>query len=296
MKLLRAATLTVSDPKASAARYQKWFDYEVVEEGQVDGALAESWGAPGAAGRPFVTLRPASGAEVFIRFIEGPVPADYLPLRTYGWAAIEICVSDTWAVNTRLEASPFEIIGPPKELEGLPTILPMQVRGPDHEIVFLTQIRGDPPEYDLPRAGSLIDKLFILVLACSDLAGSMRWFEEKMGLLGGRSLDLVYSVINQAFGFPADRKHLLSTMTHERDMFLELDQYPAETTVRPTAPGDLPPGIALVSFLHPDLAALPGPWLKPPAPQHGPIYAGRLAGTMAAPDGTLVEVVQAGSL
>ena len=294
MKLLRAATLTVSDPKASAARYRQWFDYEVVEEGRVEAALAESWGAPGAAGRAFVTLRPASGAEVFIRFIEGPVPTYYLPLRTYGWAAIEICVSDTWAVNARLEASPFEIIGPPKELEGLPTILPMQVRGPDQEIVFLTQIRGDPPEYDLPRAASLIDKLFILVLACSDLAGSMAWFEEKIGLLGGRSLDLVYSVINQAFGFPADRKHLLSTMTHERDMFLELDQYPAETSVRPAAPGDLPPGISLVSLLHPDLAGLPGPWLTPPAARSGPIYGGRIAGTMAAPDGTRVEIVQAG--
>jgi catechol 2,3-dioxygenase-like lactoylglutathione lyase family enzyme len=294
MKLLRAATLSVADPEAAAARYEAWLDYAVVERGVVSEDLAASWNAPASAGRAYVTLRPASGADVFLRFVHAEVPHGYRPLRTHGWAAIEICVQDVLAVNERMLRSPFAVIGPPKALEGLPTIFPMQVRGPDDEIVFLTQINGDLPEYDLPRAASLIDKLFILVLACSDLAASTRWFEDHVGLVGGRTMDIVYSVINGAFGFEADRTHPLLTMTHERDVFLELDQYPAEATPRPVIAGALPPGVAIATFLHPDLDGLPGPWITPPRPREGPLYAGRRAATLLAPDGVLVEIVEAG--
>lgn len=293
MKLLRAATLTTKDAAASAQRYVHWLDYRVVEQGAVPAELAASWGAPASAGRAYAVLQPASGAEVFIRFVEGDVPADYAPLRTYGWAAIEICVQDTLAVNARMEASPFEIIGPPKQLDGLPAIFPMQVRGPDDEIVYLTQIRSDLPDYDLPRAASLIDKLFILVMACSDMGASMRWFDQTLGIKAGREMEIVYSMINKAFGMADDAKHRLATGIHERDCFLEFDQYPANATVRPGAADALPPGIAMTSLLHPAFDAIAGHWIRPPAAQDGPIYGGRRAGVLRAPDGTLVEVIEA---
>jgi catechol 2,3-dioxygenase-like lactoylglutathione lyase family enzyme len=293
MKLLRAATLTVPDCKAAAARYARWFDYAIVDSGLVPDDLAASWGAPASAGREYVVARPASGAEVFLRFVDGDPAPDYRPLRTFGWAAIEICVQDVLAVNARMAESPFEIIGPPKKLEGLPTIFPMQVKGPDQEIVFLTEINGDPPDQVLPRAASLIDKLFILVLACSDLRASTRWFAEHLRLDPGRELDLVYSVINGAFDLPPDTQHTLLTMTHDRDVFLELDQYPDQTTPRAASPGALAPGIAMATFIHPDLAAAPGPWIAPPVVREGPLYGGRRAACMRAPDGTLVEVVEA---
>ncbi|MCA3734847.1 MAG: hypothetical protein INE97_05825 [Phenylobacterium sp.] len=292
MELLRAATLTVADPEATAARYVEWLDYSIVERGPVSLDLAAAWGCPASAGRASVVCRPASAAEVFLRFIEGATPADYKPLRTFGWAAIEICTQDTHAVNARMEGSPFQIIGPPKELDGLPSIFPMQVKGPDQEIVYLTQIRDNLPAYDLPRAASLIDKLFIIVLACSDLQASLGWFETELKLSAGRSMDLVYSMINAAFDLPADTKHALATMMHGRDCFLELDQYPDETTARPTELGALPPGIAITTFRHPDFNALRG-WISPPVVRNGAVYGGRRAGTLRAPDGALVEIVEA---
>ena len=293
MRLLRAATLTTPDCDAAAALYARWLDYAIVDSGLVPDDLAASWGAPASAGRRFVVTRPASGVEVFLRFVEGDAAPDYHPLRTFGWAAIELCVEDVLAVNARITRSPFEIIGPPKKLEGLPTIFPMQVKGPDQEIVFLTEINGDPPDQVLPRAASLIDKLFILVLACSDLRASTRWFAEHLQLEAGRELDLVYSVINGAFDLPADTQHTLLTMTHDRDVFLELDQYPAQTTPRAGPAGALPPGIAVASFLHPAFDEARGPWITPPIPRTGPLYDGRRSGCMRAPDGTLVEIVEA---
>lgn len=292
MKLLRAATLTVADPDATAARYVEWLDYAVIESGAVPADLAASWGAPGSAGRRYVVCAPASGADVYLRFVQGDPPADYRPLRTYGWAAIEICVQDVLATNERMLKSPFEIIGPPREIEGLPAIYPMQVKGPDQEIVYLTQIRTDLPAYDLPRAGAPIDKLFILVLACSDLKASIAWFVEHVKLELGREMDIVYTMLANAFGTPMDELHTIATVIHGRDVFLEFDQYPPAATPRPTRAGELPPGVALCTLKHPDFDSVSGDWIVPPTRRDGPIYGGGRVGTLRAPDGTLIEIVE----
>jgi catechol 2,3-dioxygenase-like lactoylglutathione lyase family enzyme len=291
VNLLRAATLTVADPEATAARYVEWLDYGVVERGVIDADLATAWGTPASAGRPFVVCRPASGQDVFLRFIQGNPPADYRPLRTYGWAALEICVADTLAVAERMARSPFEIIGPPRELDGMPEIFPMQVRGPDQEIVYLTQIRGQTPGNRLPTAQSLIDRLFILVLACSDLAAARRWFAEDLKLAVGPPISLRYTMISKAFGLDMETKHVIATAGHDIDTFLEFDQYPDETTSRPRELGALPPGIAMVTLEHPDLDSISAPWLSAPKPRGGALYDGRRHGVTSGSDGTLIELL-----
>ncbi len=292
MNLLRAATLTVADPEATAARYAEWLDYRIVERGVIGPDLAETWQAPAVAGRPFLTCRPASGQDVFLRFVQGDPPPDYRPLRTFGWAALEICVADTLAVADRMARSPFEIIGPPRELDGMPEIFPMQVKGPDDEIVYLTEIRAQQPGARLPRAKSLIDRLFILVLACSDLEAARRWLAEALGLAVGPPISLRYTMISKAFGLDADTKHTIATAGHDIDTFLELDQYPADATARPREPGGLPPGVALVTLDHPDLESVSAPWTSPPAPRDDAICAGRRTGVVRGPDGSLIELVQ----
>jgi catechol 2,3-dioxygenase-like lactoylglutathione lyase family enzyme len=291
VNLLRGATLTVRDVEASAARYRDWMDYAVVERGVVDPDLAASWAAPAAAGRAFAVCRPASGAEVFIRFVQADPPADYRPLRTFGWSAMEICVSDTLAVERRLRASPFEVIGPPRALDGMPEIFPMQVRGPDGEIVYLTQIRGQPAGTRLPVAQSLIDRLFIMVLASSDLERTRRWFAEGLGLVAHGEVSLRYTMLSKAFDLPADTRHRIATGGHGIDTFLEFDQYPAAATARPGAPDQLPPGVAMVTLDHPGLESLSVDWLSPPQVRPGALYGGRRQGVVRCPDGALIELV-----
>jgi catechol 2,3-dioxygenase-like lactoylglutathione lyase family enzyme len=293
VNLLRAATLTVADPEATAARYVEWLDYSVVERGVIDADLAVSWGTPASAGRAFVVSRPASGQDVFLRFVQGDPPADYRPLRTYGWAALEICVADTLAVAERMARSPFEIIGPPRELDGMPEIFPMQVRGPDDEIVYLTQIRGQTPGNRLPVAQSLIDRLFILVLAGSDLTATRRWFAEDLKLAVGPEIALRYTMISKAFGLDPETKHVIATAGHDIDTFLEFDQYPKEATARPCEPGALPPGIAMVTLEHPDLESVCAPWLSAPRARPGAVYGGRRQGVLSGPDETLIELLGA---
>ena len=297
MRLMRAATLTVSDLGHSKSLYCDWLDYSCIENGIIDDELAASWGTPKTAGQPYAVLQPASGADVFIRLIEQPAIAEYKALRSYGWAAIEICNQNTLKVNARMERSPFKIIGPPKELDGMPAIFPMQVKGPDKEIVYLTEIRDDLEAYDLPRAESLIDKLFILVMACSDMEASGAWLEKHLLIEKGRSMEIIYSMINKAFDLPADTKHALATLKHERDVFLEIDEYPKGATIRKTHNGMLPPCAAIGSFIHPEFDKLmevnKGHWISLPKARNGAIYKGKRAGTLRDPDGTLIEMIEA---
>ncbi|CAM3816223.1 hypothetical protein [Litorimonas haliclonae] len=297
MKIMHAATLVVTDLKRSCELYTEWLEYSVIEKGEIPSDLAESWGTPKTAGRPFAVLQPASGAEVFLRFIEQPAVPEYKALSTYGWNAVEICTQDTPKVAERMEKSPFEIIGPPAEIAGLPTIFPMQVKGPDEEIVYLTQIRGDLPNYNLPRAGSFIDKLFILVMGCSDFRNSKDWLVNHLDLSAGRDMSIDYTMINKAFGLPEGTQHEIATLIHEKDVFLEVDQYPEQATQRPRHKGMLPPCAAIGTFLHPDFDRIDdlnkNNWITPPIKRSGPFYNNKRSGTLAAPDGTLIEIVEA---
>jgi len=294
VNLLRAATLVVRDPETTAQAYADWLSYSVVERGVVSEELAGSWDAPAASGRPFLMCQPASGADVFLRFVEGDPPADYQPLRTFGWAALELCVKDTLTVAARLAASPFEIIGPPRALDGMPEIFPMQVRGPDDEIVYLTQIRAQPAGVRLQQAESLIDRLFILVLACADLSATRRWFSEALGLVAHPEIAIRYTMLSKAFGLDPDTKHCIATGGHEIDTFLEFDQYPDQATHRRAAVGALPPGIAMATLAHPNLDAVCADWVSAPSPFQGRLYQGRRKGVVRTPDGSLVELVDLG--
>lgn len=295
MHLIRAATITVASLGAAKA-YSDWLDYEIVEDGKVSKSLADSWQAPNNAGAPYCVLRPASGEPVYIRMIEQPVVPDYKPLRSYGWAALEICTQDTDKVNSRMEQGPFAIIGPPKLLDGMPAIYPMQVKGADQEIVYLTQIKDDMPEYDLPRAKSLIDRLFILVMACPDIEAEGAWLEKHLKLSKGRTMAINYTMINKAFGLPDGTQHKLATLKHGRDVFLEIDEYPDTTIQRPSHEGFLPPCAAIGSLIHPEFSDLEAinkkHWVSEPVQRDSIIYNGKRAGVLRSPGGTLFEIIE----
>jgi catechol 2,3-dioxygenase-like lactoylglutathione lyase family enzyme len=293
MNLLRAATLVTPDVAAACDRYAQWFDYQIVETGITSENLANSWGTPASSGKPYGVVQPASGAEIYLRFIQGDVVPSYEPLRTYGWAAIEICNQDVLKINERMLKSPFEIVGPPKAIEGLPTIFPMQVKGPDKEIVYLTEIKNLAPDSGLPKPKSLVDHLFIMVLACSDMAASGRWFCSHLGLTYGDPMNLVYSMINNAFDLPADTEHLLAMGGFDGDVFIEFDQYPTASGPRPRLPGQLPPGIALCTLRHANLDSVTAPFIAPPTIRDGVIYKGRRTACIEGPDGALMEIVEA---
>lgn len=294
MTLLKCATHVVDSVAATCARYERWMDFSVVEQGHVPSDLAAAWHCPASAGRAYAVLLPASGEQVFLRFIEGdPVP-EYRPIRTYGWAAIELCVTDVEVVHTRMRESPFEVIGPPRMLDGFTTIKPMQVRGADAEVVYLTEFSGHDPALALPKPVSLIDRPFIIVHASRDLASGRHWLGDVLGLAVTDPVSIRYTMIERAFGLTAgDRTAIATAGWPGGETFLEFDQYPQQASDRPRHAGALPPGVAVVTMLHPEIARIDGHWLSPPHPREGAIYGGRLTGVLQTPDLALLEVIDA---
>jgi hypothetical protein len=293
MNPIRAATWGVEGLDAAVERCKACWDYRVVEAGAVTAVQARAWAAPASAGRRRALLQPASGAPVFLQLVEAPRVAGYLPLRSPGWAALELCVQDVHAVHERLQGGPFEIIGPPQPISSLPEIHPMQVQGPDGEIVYLTEIKRGGPGSGLPTPAAPIDTLFIVVLACTDMAACAAWFAQQLPLVPDVPVAIPYRMLNRAFGLPAGTPHRLCTARMHGEIFLELDQLPPQATPRPGLPGELPPGLALVTLEVPDLDAVPGPWLSLPQPREGALYGGRRAGTLRGPEGWLLDLVQA---
>lgn len=291
MTILAGATHVVTDLDAAVARYADWLDYRVVEQGPLDAALAAAWGSPASAGKPSATLQPASGADTFLRLVEGdPVP-DYRPLRTFGWAATEICVQDVAAVHARMLQSPFEVIGPPKPLDGFEMVIPMQVEGPDREIVYLTQMPEDGTAMGLPVPAGFIDRPFIMVLASADIAATLVWARDVLGLEVSDPVAIRYTMLIRSFALPDDEKTLIATAGQPGDTVLEFDQYPAAAVPRPCHAGALPPGVAVVTIRHPDIDRLAGHWVSPPVRRDGALYGGRRCGVLRSPDGALLEVI-----
>ncbi|OYY90909.1 MAG: hypothetical protein B7Y45_05675 [Sphingomonas sp. 28-66-16] len=283
---------TVPDVEASLGDYRDRLGLSVVEQGALPADLAASWGCPANAGAPFATLAPTSGAPCYLRLVQQPLDPGFVPTRTYGWAAFEITVQDVFAWPDKLAGSGFDIIGPPKEIPGLPYFVAMQMLGRGREMIYLNEVRENTPTSDLPPAQSPVDHLFIVILASPDRAATMAWYSQRLGLDEGGAYTIPYTMINKAFGLPDPHMTSLSMAQKGRMPIVEIDDYPDVATVRARSAGMLPPGNAMVTLAvdsldRPDLALI-----APPAPRVGPFYAGRRASTTIGPAGELLELVE----
>lgn len=295
MNPLRAITVSAPNFDFALAVWREHLDYELRERAPVPAALARAWGAPACAGRNSALLAPQSGAAVFVRLIEAPETPGYQPLRSFGWAALELCVANVDALHARLCDSPLEVIGAPADPAFSREIRPMQALGPCREPLFLTETHGDAADYDLPRAACQVDRAFIAVLGSADLPRALRFYRDVLGFRSTAPQPIVYSSLNKSFALATGTQHLICTLCNGRDVFLELDQYPPAATQRPRTAGELPPGAAVVSIAVPSLA-IPG--LRPiadPAAHAGALYGGRRSLCCPGPDGELLELIETGA-
>ena len=286
---------TLADLDAGLRAYHQVLGLDLIETGELGAALAASWGCPSNAGARYAALRPTSGEPCWLRLVEQRGHPGFVPTTSYGWAAFELTVQDVWQWTDALPGELFTVVGPPKVLENMePAFIPMQALGPGGEMIYLNQVLRDMPDSDLPRARSPVDRIFIVVLAARDREASIAWYRDALGLERGSDYTLPYSMINNAFGLPADTLTTITVVGYGRMPIVEVDDYPDATTERPRPPGMLPPGNALVSLAVDDLARCDIRWITPPAMHEGAIYEGRRAGTTRGPAGELVELIETG--
>lgn len=284
----RIAGVTVTTPDLDAALddYRDRLGLCLVERGEIAPELAASWGTPATARSAFATLKPASGAPCLVRLVEQPVPQDFVPVRSYGWAAYELTVQDVFGWPAKLVDSGFDIVGPPRAIPGLPYFVAMQMTGRGREMIYLNEVACDTPTSDLPRAACPVDHAFIVILATPDADATCAWYRDRLQLdIGGR-YDIEYTMINKAFDLPPTHLTTLAMMQKGRLPIVEVDSYPASATVRPGPADRLPAGNALVSLAVDDLDALDLPLIAPPL-----LIEGRRTATMRGPAGELIELI-----
>ncbi len=285
---------TVPDVEASLCDYCDRLGLSVVEHGTLSADLAASWGSSANAAAPFATLAPTSGAPCYLRLVQQPLDGGFVPTRTYGWAAFEITVQDVFGWPAKLAGSGFDIIGPPKEIPGLPYFVAMQMLGRGREMIYLNEVRENTPTSDLPPANSPVDHLFIVILATPNRAATMAWYAQHLGLEEGGGYTIPYSMINKAFGLPDDHLTSLSMAQKGRMPIVEIDDYPGIATVRTKGEGMLPPGNAMVTLAVKSLDRAGLDFITPPVERDGPFYAGRRAATAVGSAGELIELVEIG--
>lgn len=297
LPLGRLVTLTITVPDLSVAvdAYRTHLGYRLIETGYVPTVLAQSWAAPKSADSRYAILAAANGGDVSLRFVEGPVPEKYVPLRTFGWAAAELVVDGVDALAARLRVSPFEIVAPPADLAfGGGALRAMSVRGPASEILILTEICEAVGGFDLPTAEGAVGRPFIAILGAEDLDKARDFYRDKFLAPTSETFETPIRPLNNSFGLNEDERHPMTTVTVPDRSYIEIDQYPDMAAKRRGEPGYLLPGIALVTFEGRSLNDLPLYWLGEPMMLDLPPYKGRRQVTFYGGAGEMIELIEVG--
>ena len=291
---IMGGVVATPDLEASLADYHGRLGLPVIERGAVSEALADSWGVPSLQGAPMGILQPSSGAPCFLRLIEQPLPADFVPTTTFGWGSYEMTVQDAFGWPAKLKDSGFRIIGEPKEIPSMPYFVAMQMLGRGGEMIYLNETRMNTPTNDLPPAHSPVDHMFIVILAAPDRTATVAWYRDKLGFDEGDTYTIEYTMINAAFGLPSGTTSSLTMVQKGRLPIVEVDDYPPHAQPRVAPAGCLPPGNALVSLAVDNLDLIDLPFIVSPQVLEGPVYGGRRSATIIGPAGEYLELIEIG--
>ena len=304
LQRFRIATISAAHLGRVEQDYGRYLDYRVRERGRVTAALAQSWGAPRVAGRPYVLMSSDAAPDVYIRAVRSPDTPQYRPLTTWGWNAIEIVVDDTDGTYRRFApggptaGNPFKVIGEPANLSGYPSIRAFQVEGRSREVLYLTSETGDRAKSPLPPPNGPIGRVFIMVVAGPDVDAMVEWYASTFNLLKNPVRQRPVGVLQRAQGLPPDRALPLTTMRlAQQGNLLELDGYSEVGQARAVRRGELPPGVAITtmsvrSLDEINLDRTHTQFIAPPRVQSGLAYGGRRSATLRGAAGELVELIE----
>jgi catechol 2,3-dioxygenase-like lactoylglutathione lyase family enzyme len=290
---ISTVTITAPDLPAAVAAYQRYLGYRVVDDGALGREMARAWGRPQMAGQRAVLLEPESGVETYLRFVQGPAYVEHEPLSCVGWNAAELIVEDVDALADELANSPFRIIGRPADLSFSDQIRAMQVVGPAREVLYLTQIKQKKlAAFDTPVATSFVDRVFIVILGGASLDALQDYYHAQFGIPRATAMPSVVSVLSAQYGLPRDYQHAIAAIPLSGQCYIEADQMPPAAASRPCVPGQLPPGVAMVSF---EIDRLPERLSSTLGPAHRAAslpYAGRRSQVCVGAAGELIELIE----
>ena len=292
MVISRIKFVTIGAPSVDAVErwYTTWLGHRVVEKSTVSAEMANSWGTPAAAGRPFVLLQPATGEDVLIRAVEVEPIDGYKAMTTWGWNSFEIIVNDPDDLHERMKTSPFRHIGGPANLGGgTSSIRAVQYVGPAEEVLYFNSETGDRSESALPDPGEDVGRTNIVILASGSVDDTMAFYSAAFSMPKGFSFPTPVDIIAKAQGLPDDHSFTMGIgWLRERGNAIEFDGYPEGTGPRPRANGHLPQGNAMVTFNVDSLDAVNVNFVSVPITEYG----GKRSAVFTGPAGEMVELIE----
>lgn len=293
LKAIQAVTFSVTDFDASKKAFETFLDYEAIEAGTISGEQAAFWHADNCKGRRYALLQPASGEEVYFRLVEAPVTEGYKPLCSYGWNAAELHVQDVYALAERLADSGFTLVGGPRDLLNNNALIALQMRGPSNEMIYLTQMNHEGMKKVYGTALSPVGRIFIAVQGAKDLEQSIAYYEQVAVRTTSRK-NFNIRVLAKAHGLDElEAKFNISSAVLEQPFRIEIDDYPESAVDRFILPGELPPGMAMVSILVDSTG--PQQWPVELDWRDGPEslpYSGRRIALTRGPAGEWIELIE----
>ncbi len=254
-----AATVVTTDLDGTAARYTTGLGWrETRDRHPMRASRARILGTPGLAGMPTTELGSGAAGQPVVQLVEHPAAPRVAALRTYGWAALEFQVPDVHTAVRRAERAGFEVLNRPTVLQNVGRQMPLvaaQLAGRDGDTVYLTQIQGELPNFDLPRP-TPFPEIFICVYATRDLAAARGAVETRFDVRRASDREVAIGVLNRQFGLPGNSMHRISSLQLQGRHAFEFDQYPSEAEPRPARAGVPACGILAVSVLGRDAHAL----------------------------------------
>ena len=229
--------------------YCRHLHYRTVDAGRIPDELAELWGMQAVAGSEYALLAPTGDTRHFIRLIRHETAPGFQPFSGAGWNAAEILVNDVDSLAESLADSPFTVVGPPADLSFTDKIRACQVVGPASEAIYLTQIKGAIPGFNLPITERTVAHCFVVILAAVSLSAAKDYYQNCFAIDDAPVIDARVSMLSAAFDLPRDHLHRISALTLANPGYLiEVDELPAAGTGSQAEKGLMPTGIAIVSF------------------------------------------------
>jgi len=295
LRSIEIATHCVPDLDACIPLYRDLLDYRLVDHGRLPEALTSVWNTPDMCGMPYALLQPASGAQVFLRFIQTGNAGGYWPPVTQGWIATEILTTNPDAVLEKLRGTAFTHIGGPANLYPSPkSARALQMAGPAGELLYFTRILPGGSRFGLHGAKCFVDRPFIMVVGGISLADIHAFYGDALGLRIWEQEPFRIGQMSRVLGLPPQTAYPISlARIPGRSFLLELEELPPYIKRRNVPAGQLPEGLAMVSFaaaalqdLHLDYRAAPRAIDLFP-------YQGRLTAVIEGPAGEWLELIEA---
>ena len=293
LRSIEIATHCVPDLPACVPLYQELLDYQLLDQGRLPESLAQVWAAPAMTGMPYALLQPASGAQVYLRFIETGHAGGYWPPVTQGWIATEILTTDPDAVAEKLAGTAFTRIGGPADLYPSPKAArALQMAGPAGELIYFTRILPGGSRFGLHGARSFVDRPFIMVVGGTSLADIHRFYGDVLGQRIWEQEPFRIGQMSRVLDLPAETTYPISlARIPGRDFLLELEELPPYIERRTVPEGQLPEGLAMVSFASAPLSELTLDYRAAPRAIDLAPYNGRQVAVIEGPAGEWLELI-----